>query len=478
MKENSYHSFQELEAAQPPVCAQAEALFAESCAQDAGKWIVLDDDPTGVQTVNGISVYTDWTEESITEGFQEDRPLFFILTNSRGMTREETIRVHREIAERVLAVSQRLGIPFRLISRSDSTLRGHYPTETEVLKDTLESRSDLHFDGEVICPFFPQGGRYTIDNIHYVRMGDQMVPAAETEFAGDKTFGYQHSELGAWVEEKTGGRYRAEDQIFLSLRELRSGNIRAITEQLLRAENFTKIVVNAMAYEDIYVFAAALMQAIRAGKQYMFRTAAVLPEVLGRVRKRPLLEGAEMVDAGNPNGGLIVVGSHVKKTTDQLRELLKEDHLHAVEFRSSLVLDQEAFQAEQERVQQEMESALKAGENVVVYTERKLLLPDSGDPEDALRLSLKIADAVTGFVAQLSVRPRFLIAKGGITSSEVGVRGLKVRRAEVAGQILAGIPVWRTGEGSRFPGLSYIIFPGNVGDEFALRQAYRKLTSV
>ena len=47
------------------------------------KIIVLDDDPTGVQTVHGISVYTDWSVESIEKGFEEENAMFFILTNSQ-----------------------------------------------------------------------------------------------------------------------------------------------------------------------------------------------------------------------------------------------------------------------------------------------------------------------------------------------------------------------------------------------------------
>lgn len=113
----------------------------------------------------------------------------------------------------------------------------------------------------------------------------------------------------------------------------------------------------------------------------------------------------------------------------------------------------------------------------MVYTERTLLVPDSKDPEEALRLSVKISDALTGFVTKLAVKPSFIVAKGGITSSDVGVKGLQVKRATVAGQILPGIPVWRTGAESRFPGIAYVIFPGNVGDVDSLRKAYRKLTA-
>lgn len=172
------------------------------------KIVVLDDDPTGIQTVNGGSVYTDWSEKSIREGFREKNNLFFLLTNSRAMTEEETIATHRLIGERVVKASRESDIPFLVISRGDSTLRGHYPAETETLRRTIEQVSDIRYDGEVICPFFPQGGRYTSGNIHYVSDGGRLIPAGETEFARDKTFGYKNSHLGKWVEEKTGGGIR------------------------------------------------------------------------------------------------------------------------------------------------------------------------------------------------------------------------------------------------------------------------------
>lgn len=470
-------TFRQLDSMQKPVCPSAKELFEESSRDFACKWVVLDDDPTGIQTVNGISVYTDWSESSVEKGFKEQKDLFFILTNSRGLTEKDTVRVHAEIAERVLRVSQRTGKKFQIISRGDSTLRGHYPKETEVLRQTIESHSDLMFDGEVICPFFPQGGRFTVDNIHYVRVNEKMIPAGETEFANDKTFGYKNSHLGKWVEEKTRGAYKAEDQIYISLDELRDGRVGEIADKLCAAAGFVKIIVNAMSYEDIYVFAAALIRAEKKGKNFLFRTAAVIPEVLGKIQRRDLLEGKEMLDPDNKNGGLIIVGSHVKKTTEQLNELLTLDNVRAVPFYSSLVLDDEKFSDEQSRVQGEIESQISQGTNVVVYTERKLLVPNSEDPEDALRLSVRISDAVTGFVKNLKVRPSFIVAKGGITSSDIGVKGLGVKRADVAGQILPGIPVWKIGTDSKFPGLPYIIFPGNVGEADTLKRVCLKLTT-
>ena len=122
--------------------AKVDAALNEERRGFDRKIIVLDDDPTGVQTVNGIHVYTDWSPESIAEGFAEENAMFFILTNSRAFQAAETEAEHRTIAARVAAESKRTGKQFMLISRSDSTLRGHYPLETETLAHALEESGE------------------------------------------------------------------------------------------------------------------------------------------------------------------------------------------------------------------------------------------------------------------------------------------------------------------------------------------------
>ena len=73
------------------------------------KIVVLDDDPTGIQTVHDIYVYTDWSPETIREAFSDPSPMFFILTNSRSLSQADTSQLHREIAETVYQVSQETG---------------------------------------------------------------------------------------------------------------------------------------------------------------------------------------------------------------------------------------------------------------------------------------------------------------------------------------------------------------------------------
>lgn len=428
------------------------------------KIVVLDDDPTGVQTVNNISVYTDWTPESIEAGFAEENSMFFILTNSRAFSEENTRAEHKKIAERVVVASEKFDKDFIIISRSDSTLRGHYPLETQTLRETLEAKG-YKVDGEILMPFFKEGGRFTIGNVHYVQENDYLVPAAETEFAKDKTFGYSNSSLTAYVEEKTRGVFKKESVTCISLEELRGGNVDKISARLESVRDFNKIIVNAADYVDVEIFTLALL---KSNKNFIFRTAAAFPKIIGGVEDKPLLTKAELVDAHNPSGGLIIVGSHVRKTTAQLDELRKIPSVAFIEFDVS---DLSAV----EKIIRQAEENLSRGQTTTIYTSRKV--SDFGSAEENLRFAVKISDALTSIVNRLNVRPKFLIAKGGITSADIGTKGLSVRKARVLGQVAAGIPAWKIGSESKFPGMSYIIFPGNVGNVEMLRRIVEMLGS-
>ena len=286
------------------------------------KIVVLDDDPTGVQTVHDLPVYTDWRRETLESGLTEEGTMFFVLTNSRGFSQQETEHAHREIAENLLAASEKTGVPFLLVSRGDSTLRGHYPLETETLRQTLEEHSSVRYDGEIVMPYFKEGGRLTIGNVHYVQTGDCLTPAGLTEFARDTTFAYNASNLLDWCEERTGGHYTARDMTAISLEELRALDYDTILQKLMAVKDFGKVIVNAAEDRDVEVFTAALLEAVKQGKEFLIRSAAGLVRVLGNVDHRPLLKREELRGTDTGVGGLVVVGSHVKKTTEQLECLL------------------------------------------------------------------------------------------------------------------------------------------------------------
>lgn len=454
---------------------KAEMLLSQAMEGFHKKLVVLDDDPTGVQTVHDVSVYTDWEEESIRNGFEEKEAMFFILTNSRSFSVEETTKVHQDIAARVAKVARELGQDFMIISRGDSTLRGHYPLETQLLADGLTKNEGVVIDGEIICPFFPEGGRYTMDNIHYVKEQDNLVPAGMTEFARDKTFGYKSSDLTEYVEEKTEGKYHKEDCITISLDELNALDVQGIKDKLMSAQNMAKIIVNAVSYADLKVFCAALVLAMKAGKHYMARTAAAFTKVMGRISDQPLL-GRAQLEGDTKNGGIVLIGSHVKKTTDQLNCLKELDgQADFMEFQVNTVFEENGLEKEVERTVKAAEEKILSGRTVVIYTSRQLLAPENMTPEEKLHISVKISNAVTSIIGKLSVKPKFIIAKGGITSSDVGTKALRVKKARVMGQVKKGIPVWMTGEESKFPGMPYIIFPGNVGEVSTLKEIVEEL---
>ncbi len=454
--------------------AKADKIYQQSLLDFYQKIVVLDDDPTGIQTVHDVDVFTHWDQSDIDEGFLQEKSMFYILTNSRSMSEEETKSLHNTIAERVLLSARKTGKDFVLISRGDSTLRGHFPTETEALKATIEHKSDLRFDGEIICPFFPEGGRYTLDSIHYVKDGVTLIPSAQTEFAKDATFGYRHSNLLDWVEEKTQGAWPASSVQSIPLNWLLDGRSDLVSERLLDTNGFAKIVVNAVSYDDIKVFVAGYIDAVKKGKRFIFRSAAAIPKILGGIPDRGLLNKRDLITNSN-NGGLVIVGSHVGKTTRQLDILFNRNPgIVSLEFNVAQVLVENGLDEETRRLVIQVEDALIKGRTVCVYTSRDYL-ELSGNKEEKLRQSVRISDAVTNIVKLLSIKPSFILAKGGITSSDIGVNGLSVRKAHVMGQVAPGIPVWMTDKESKYGHMPYIIFPGNVGQDETLAEIVEKL---
>lgn len=461
----------------PDARKKIDELFEKEYQDFTKKVIVLDDDPTGIQTVHDVDVYTDWTKESLKNGLSSPEKLFFVLTNSRSFSAQKTTQVHTEIAENAAEAGKETDAKFLMISRGDSTLRGHYPLETQILKNTLEFKLGLQFDGEVLCPFFKEGGRFTVNGVHYVTEKDTLIPAGMTEFAKDKTFGYEHSFLPNYIEEKSDGKVKAEEVALVSLEKLRKLQFDEIEAELSNRKGYTWIVADAIEEADVKAFAIVLMRLMKKGKNYLIRSAAAVPKVFGNISNRPLLTKEELTKEYNPNdqtylpGGMVLVGSHVKKTTRQL-ECLKESNcpLEWIEFHVAEWKNEGGLEKEAATCASLAETAMANGKTAVVYTSRTVIDLSDQTPEQLLAISVRISDALTSVVSRLAKRPRFLIAKGGITSSDVGTIALAVKKARVLGQVQPGIPVWKIGEESRFPGMSYIIFPGNVGDEDTLRK--------
>lgn len=436
------------------------------------KIIVLDDDPTGIQTVHNVFVYTDWSYKTIKKAFEEKENMFFILTNSRSFTREKTYNVHKEIAENISKVYLETKKEFIIISRGDSTLRGHYPLETETLREVITQNTKIEYNGEIISPFFKEGGRFTIDDIHYVLYGNNLIPAAETEFAKDKSFGYNSSNLREWCLEKT----NIDNSVSISIKELRSFDKESIKNKLLNAKNFQKIIVNAIDYIDLKAFAAVFIEVLNEKNEYIFRSAASMVKVLGNIKTKSLLTKKDIIDDDNKNGGLIIIGSHVKKTTIQLEKLKEiKRNIKFIEFNQHRVFEDNGLDDEVKKTIELVEDNIKQGITAAVYTRRdRIDLPDN-NPDKQLEMSVKISDAITKIVSQLQIKPSFIISKGGITSSDIGTKGLMAKKSLVLGQIENAVPVWLTGDEAKFKNMPYIIFPGNVGNDDTLKNIVEKL---
>ncbi len=426
------------------------------------KLVVLDDDPTGTQTVHGLPVLTHWSESALRRELENEISAFFILTNSRSLPPERARQISFEIGLRLQRASQAAGRPFAVVSRSDSTLRGHFPGEMTALSDSLGAA----VDGWILCPFFEEGGRYTAGDVHYVREGEVLVPAGGTDFARDAAFGFRASNLRRWVAEKSKGRLAAEDTLSVSIEDLRCGGPGRVEKILSSVGGEAVCVVNAVSYRDLEVFVLGLLAAEKRGKVFLYRTAASFVQVRAGLRPRPLLSAAEwtLPDAG---GLLVIVGSHVAKTTRQLERLLAaRPDMTALKVDVGVLLDESRRAAAVEAAALRADAALQKGRGVVLYTSRRFRGSDS--PEAGLAAGRRISEGLVSILDRVRSRPRAILAKGGITASDVAAKGLGIRRAMVHGQILPGVPVWVPGPESRFPGCPYIVFPGNVGDDGAL----------
>jgi uncharacterized protein YgbK (DUF1537 family) len=179
------------------------------------------------------------------------------------------------------------------------------------------------------------------------------------------------------------------------------------------------------------------------------------------------------LDMPESGGGLIVVGSYVPRTTSQVKALLAQPEVKSVEIRVAALLDDNSQQNEIERIVQTADEALQQNKDVMVYTSRQLVT--GANAEESLSIGQRVSESLVAIVRSIATRPRYLLAKGGITASDIAAKGLGIKRAMVTGQILPGVPLWQLGPESRYPGMPYIVFPGNVGGPEALVETVAKL---
>ncbi len=432
------------------------------------KIIVLDDDPTGSQTVHSCLLLMRWDVETLRQGLLDPSPIFFILTNTRSLPPDKAAALTREVCRNLKQALALEGTPdFLVVSRSDSTLRGHYPVETDAIAEELGP-----FDAHFLVPAFLEGGRITRDSVHYLLIDGVETPVHETEFAQDSVFGYRHSYLPDYVAEKTKGQISAEQVEQFLLEDMRAGSL----ERLLELTNNQCAVVDAETQADLDRFATDVLEAASQGKRFLFRSAASILTALAKLPPQPITatEMGQYVRDGKP--GVILVGSHVRKTTEQLEYLLREADTAGIAVEVAQLRDDSKSQPFLlKQVLQEVHAAYSVGKTPVVFTSRQELSFDSAQVrlEFGAAVSALLMDVVRGLPANIG----FLISKGGITSNDVLSMGLALRTAWLLGQILPGCSVVRTPNNHpQFPNLPVVLFPGNVGEADGLVTAYRRLS--
>ncbi|MEH1865587.1 MAG: four-carbon acid sugar kinase family protein [Nostoc sp.] len=432
------------------------------------KIIVLDDDPTGSQTVHSCLLLMHWDVDTLRSGLQDDSPIFFVLTNTRSLTPESATSVTKEVCQNLKIALNVEGIDdFLIVSRSDSTLRGHYPIETDAIAQELGP-----FDAHFLVPAFFEGGRITRDSVHYLMIGDIPTPVHETEFARDSVFSYHHSYLPKYVEEKTQGRISAEAVERFLLADIRAGSL----ESLLQLSGNQCAVVDGETQDDLNRFAVDILAAASQGKRFLFRSGASILTALAALPPQPIAAEnmAQYVRQGKP--GAVIVGSHVKKTTQQLEALLQIEGTVGIEVNVARLLDDANQSAVLlTEIKESTQAAHEAGKTPVVYTSRQEL--SFKDVNTRLEFGTKVSSLLMDIVRGLPSNIGFLISKGGITSNDVLSTGLNLTSARLLGQILAGCSMVLTpSDHPQFPDLPVVLFPGNVGDADALGTIYQRLT--
>lgn len=422
------------------------------------KIVILDDDPTGCQTVHDLPLLLTF-EESFLKDVLIRENLFYILTNSRAYSERKTVSINKDIAQKILKyIDQKY---LKVISRSDSTLRGHFLAEVKTLMKFLGS-----YDGIIFVPYFGEGKRVTLFGTHYIIKNDKLIEVNKTEFSQDPVFGYKNSYLPSWVEEKSKGFWKKEDIFSISIEDIRGGGSNRIKELLFKINSGKLVVVDSLCDEDLEVFVLGLIEAEKEGKRFLYRTAASFVKIRGGIEEKDLI----LPRKGEK--GLIIVGSYVKMTTLQLNELLKNlNNIEKIEIKIKDVINNSEEYLKKNVIK--IDETLRRKRSMVIYTEREYFYDDK---ITHFRIGQRISNFLGSLVKNIKERPDFIIAKGGITSHVLAQKGLGVKKVKVLGQIFPGIPIWELEGESKYPKLPYVVFPGNVGDENTLLEIYKKFT--
>lgn len=456
----------------PPMALPGRALRGLVLRSER-RILALDDDPTGTQTVHDVPIVLGKSVADISWGLRQPSPLSVVVTNSRSLVIDQAREIVTEVATNAISAARMLDLEVSWMSRGDSTLRGHFPLELDVLINVWEEAHERSIDALLICPAYVEAGRITVYGTHYVVSDDMAIPVGATEFARDATFGFEASRLTDWMAEKAPNRFDISRVKFVDLDDIRLGGVPRVLEKLMALVDCQPVVVDAVEPSDVDVVAAAVIQAESLGKRIICQCGPSFLRARAGLPSRGALSFNELLleENGVRPHGLVVVGSHVGLTNRQLERTRDLTSFVDVELDASALFDGGTASREIARCIRDVTTSLSKCD-VILSTSRRVLTGANADR--SLQIAGVVSGALVAIVRQVlaqGLQLRYLLVKGGITSYDVLREAVEFERGWIAGQLLDGmVSVWipeSTFTSAKFPaatrGCPLVVFAGNVG---------------
>ncbi len=443
------------------------------------KIVVIDDDPTGSQTVNNCLLLLKWDYSTLVKGFECESNLFFILANTRSLSENDAKLTIKEICnnlKEVIAYEYSKKEEIIFVSRGDSTLRGHNFLEPNTINNCLGP-----FDATFHIPAFIEGKRLTVNGCHFV----DKIPVDQTIFAEDKIFGYKTSNIKNLLFQQSKSQINLDDiqNIKLSdfeILEVDEKNI--IFQKLKNLKNNTHVIVDIENYSQLNKFSLVINK-LSKQKRFLFRTAASFISSISDIKSNPQEDifFSNVIRKNNENKflpGLVVVGSFIELSTLQLKNLLKISRCEPIEldvfefFRIiSSENNQDKMKLFRNKLLLEIRSNLNKGKTPVLFTSRKFM---SLDCSEQFNFYNSLALFIANLVADLKNEIGYLISKGGITTNVILSNGLKADYVYLEGQIITGISLvtYKLRNDEKLP---IVTFPGNIGTQDTLLKVWSLL---